>query len=457
MSTTVNYEDPRFGQVESDKQQAMTELEQTYSGIIGDADQYYQAQIDASKQWADTQSQLQQEQTDFTIEQIEQQKQQAAKDYTKEQSGAYVDWQKQSNQYGVEAERQAAAGLAGTGFSESSQVSMYNTYQNRVATARESYNQAVLNYNNSIKEARLQNNSVLAEIAYQALQTQLELSLEGFQYKNNLILEQANKKLEVDNMYYNRYQDVLNQINTENAMAEEIRQFELNYELQTKQYEESIRQFELEYEQRIKEFDESIRQFDEEIARLKKKDEQEYQLQIKQLELQKQQLAEQKRQANLSYSAQMAQLKEEQRQFDLQYEAQQAAIAKTESSSTGSSGSVTSSGAKANTKTYAVDTPYYRGNLNGDVGKYGAMSNGYQPKGISGHGTLSDSGKVVKVSTTVKYGANAGKSMNLTQTVWRAQDGTYWYWEGRENKYKQLDNITDEGGRTTGIGWKTTK
>ena len=184
----INYEDERFGQVESDKQQAMTELEQSYAGIIGDADQYYQAQIDASKQWADKQQQLQQEQTDFTIEQIEQQKQQAAKDYTKEQSGAYVDWKKQSNQYGVAAEQQAAAGMAGTGFSESSQVSMYNTYQSRVATARESYNQAVLNYNNSIKEARLQNNSVLAEIAYQALQQQLELSLQGFQYKNQLIL-----------------------------------------------------------------------------------------------------------------------------------------------------------------------------------------------------------------------------------------------------------------------------
>ena len=31
---------------------------------------------------------------------------------------------------------------------ESSKVSMYNTYQNRVATARDSYNRAVLNYNN---------------------------------------------------------------------------------------------------------------------------------------------------------------------------------------------------------------------------------------------------------------------------------------------------------------------
>lgn len=276
----VNYDDERFTQVEADKNAALTDIEKTYGGMIGESGKFYQEQIDATKQWADKQSQLQQEQTDFTIEQIEQQKAQAQKDYTKEQSGAYVDWRKQSNQYGTEAEKMASQGLTNTGFSESSQVSMYNTYQNRVSTARESYNQAVLNYNNAIKDARLQNNAALAEIAYQALQQQLELSLQGFQYKNNLILEQTNKKLEVDQMYYSRYQDVLEQINHENALAEQVRQFNENYALQVKEYEEGIRQF------------------NEEIARLKKKDEEENAMAIKELELKKKQLEEEQRQFN---------------------------------------------------------------------------------------------------------------------------------------------------------------
>lgn len=249
----VNYEDERFTQVESDKQQALTEIEKTYGkqnadgtytgGMIGSVDKYYQDQINASKDWADKQIQLQQEQTDLAVEQIEQQKEQAQKDYIKEQSGAYVDWRKQSNQYGVEAEKMAAQGLANTGYSESAQVSMYNTYQNRVATARESYNLAVQNYNLAIKDAQMQNNAALAEIAYQALQQQLELSLQGFQYKNQLILEQASKKTEIDNTFYNRYLDVLNQINTENAMAEEIRQYNESLALQKAQLAEEKRQF----------------------------------------------------------------------------------------------------------------------------------------------------------------------------------------------------------------------
>jgi TolA-binding protein len=85
-------------------------------------------------------------------------------------------------------------------------------------------------------------------------------------------------------MYYNRYQDVLAQINHENAMAEQIRQFNQEYEM------------------RVKEYEEGIRQFNEEIARLKEKDEKEYQLQIQELELKKKQLQEEKRQ----FDAQMA-------------------------------------------------------------------------------------------------------------------------------------------------------
>lgn len=248
----VNYNDERFEQVESAKNQALNNINNTYNSMINQSDQYYQAQIDAAKEYGQTQQELQQQQTDFAIEQVNQQKEQAEKDYKKEQSGAYVDWQKQSNAYGANAEQMAASGLAGTGYSESSQVSMYNTYQNRVATARESYNKAILNYDNAIKDAILQNNAKLAEIAYQALQTQLELSLEGFQYKNNLVLEQVNAQQTIDNEYYDRWLNVLNQINTENALAEEKRQFEA-------QMAEEKRQFDMQMAEEKRQYNESLK------------------------------------------------------------------------------------------------------------------------------------------------------------------------------------------------------
>ena len=407
----INYDDERFTQVEADKQQAMTDLENTYSGMIGESDKYYQAQIDASKQWATTQGQLQQEQTDFAIEQIEQQKDQAHKDYVKEQSGAYVDWQKQSNQYGVAAEQQAAAGMAGTGFSESSQVSMYNTYQNRVATARESYNQAILNYNNAIKDARLQNNSVLAEIAYQSLQQQLALSLEGFQYKNNLILEQANKKVEVDNMYYNRYLDVLNQINTENAMAEDIRQYEQNYAFSVQQfneevrqfnqqYAESVRQFNQEYDLKQKEYQEGIRQFNEEIARLKKKDAQEYEMEIATLELNKKKLEQEQKQWEKEMELKQQQLEEEKRQFD-----EQMASQKAKSSSSGGGGS-----GKSGSATVKASTANVTSNSAANIDSKSVLNLGYGPISASNLASKVQDGsvKATQNGNTITF-SNTGK------------------------------------------------
>lgn len=442
----INYDDERFKQVESGKQQALTDVENTYSGMIGETDKYYQAQIDASKEWANTQQQLQQDNTDFAIEQIEQQKAQANKDYTKEQAGAYTDWQKESNKYGVNAEQMASSGLANTGYSESSQVAMYNTYQNRVATARESYNNAVLNYNNAIKDAQLQNNSALAEIAYTALQQQLELSLQGFQYKNQLIIEQANKKQEIDNTYYNRYQDVLSQMNQENAMAEEIRQYNESMKFQREQFTEEKRQFEQSYALEIKQFDENIRQFDTEMERLKKKDAQEHAMEIQRLELQKKQMEQAKLEAERDYQLKQKQLQMQQEQFDKEYKLSQQQLAQKTSTSKISS-AVDKAVSNASSK-YKVNTPYYQGELSSDAKKYGTMANGYQPNGIIGHGNVKKTGDKIQVDTKTLEGV----AKTVTQNVWKTSDNKLWYWEGRENQYKEIKPFTKQKGTSQGGG-----
>lgn len=361
-SYTINYNDKQFQEVEKDKNQAIKDNNKLYNNMINQSDSFYDKQIEASKEWADKQQQIQQEQTDFIIEKVEQNKEQAEKDYIKEQSGAYVDWQKQSNQYGANAEQQASQGMTHTGYSESSQVSMYNTYQNRVATARESFNKAILDYDNAIKEAQLANNAKLAEIAYEALQKQLELALQGFQYKNELLQNQANKKFEIEQHYYNRYLGVLNQLNTENALAENIRQYEENKKLQEKQLEEEKRQF----------------------------------------------------------------------NETMKYNREQSRAAR---ASTTTSGGSSYSFANSNTNAEVV-TDYYSGSKNPDC-KYGTFKttdkngNRYQPNNVGGK-KLSKSGLTIE---------NNG----VTQNVWKSTDGKYYYWEGRQNKYIQMDSRTVNG------------
>jgi hypothetical protein len=209
--------------------------EKLYDKMISESEKYTDKQISAVKDYEKKQTDIQNEQTDFAIEKINQQKDQLESDYIKEQSGAYKDWQKQSNPYGANAEAMAAQGMANSGYSESSQVSMYNTYQNRVATAREAYSRAVLNYDNAITEARLQNSSKLAEIAYQSLSKQLELSLSGFQYKNTLIKEKAQVSSDISMDYWTKYKDMLYQINSQEELkikkeAQKLDEEEFEYE-----------------------------------------------------------------------------------------------------------------------------------------------------------------------------------------------------------------------------------
>ena len=325
MNYDINYDDPKFKNVESQKQAALTENNNTYDNMINQSDKYYQDQINAVKDYGKQQQEIQQANTDFAIEQINQQKDQAAKDYKKEQSGAYVDWQKQSNQYGANAEQQAAQGLNNTGYSESSQVSMYNTYQNRVATARESFNKAILNYDNAIKDAQLQNNSKLAEIAFNTLQTQLELNLQGFQYKNQLILDKVAQNRSIDSEYYSRYQDVLKQMNTENTMKEQIRQYNQNFAQQEKEYQEGIRQFNTQMEY------------------YKQKDAKEYAYKIKQLE-------EQKRQFEQEYTLKKKQMEQSQAQWQAEYNLAKKKTSSSGSRSTASVKKNTTKSVKKNTK-----------------------------------------------------------------------------------------------------------
>ncbi len=236
----VNYSDDRLVAVEREENKATTELNKTYNDMIAQSNSYYQAQIDASKQYADKQAQVQQEKTDFAIEKIEQQKDQAEKDYTREQSGAYVDWQKESNRYGANAEQMASNGFVASGYGESSQVSMFNTYQNRVATARDVHNRAMLNYDNNIQEAKLQNDSILAEIYANAYKEQSALALQQFQYHNQLVTEKLEKKTQLQQIYHQQYQDVLDQINQEKALAEQIRQYNLSLAEERRQYNQSM-------------------------------------------------------------------------------------------------------------------------------------------------------------------------------------------------------------------------
>ena len=429
MATTPNYDidynDERLTSVTTQQQEALTNNSQTFDNMIGGVDSQYQGIADTIQSNADKMAQVQQENTDFQIQQIEQQKQQAQKDYTKEQSGSYVDWQKQSNQYGANAEQMASQGMQGSGYSESSKVSMFNTYQNRVAIAREGLQKTMMNYDNNIQQAILQNNSALAQIYSEASMKQAELLLEGFQYKNTLVLEKANKEMEMKQFYSNEYQNVLNQMNTENALAESVRQYNENIALEREQMAQA--QARWEEEQRV-----AQERWQKEYELAKTEAERQALIQEREMQIRE---AEEKRNSEM-YS-----------------------IAKQNAGSGGSGGNGGNGGItseidkQGNTKTADTKaTTNQFGNSKDTIKKKDYyFSNGYQPRYVNDI-KLDDTG----IETSDILNESTIKALGITgkQSVWKAGD-RYYIWIGKEKAYKDVTSMAKDIGKAgKGIsGW----
>ena len=246
-SYTVNYNDDRFNKVEQEKQSELDKYNQKYDQLINERNDFTNQQQQLVNQWQQTQDKIANDNLNFQKELYEQQKQKAEEEYQKEAKASYIDYQKEVDKYGVSRENVVSNGLSNSGYSESSKVDMYNTYQNRVASARSSLNDAKLEFDNAIKEATLTNNAQLAENALTALQQKLQIALEGFNYKTEQENNRLNWNYTINDTYYNRYQDVEDQINYENQQAEAIRQWNEQMAFQKQQAELTQQQWEKEY------------------------------------------------------------------------------------------------------------------------------------------------------------------------------------------------------------------
>jgi hypothetical protein len=221
------------------------------------------------------------------------------------------------------------------------------------------------------------------------------------------------KKTEAQNTYHNYYQDVLNQINTENAMAEQIRQFNEQQALEKKKYDEDVRQYNATFK-------------------------------------------EQQRQYNQTYALQQKQFEEDKRQFNESLKASKTSSSGGgggssrsyssggSSSKSSSKSSSSSSGAKiTKTKTTSSPKTSSKTNVTADSKKagqlYGVCSNGYQPKGLVVNGK--DYGKLTMTSATTKVKNKNGKIVD--QHIWKTSNGVKYIWDGQSGKYTPYSVITN--------------
>lgn len=231
----VNYDDKRFKNVENEKQNELNRYNETYDNLINERNNFTKEQQDMVDRWESTQKDIANKNIDYQKDLIEQQRKKAEQAYQNEAKSSYIDYQKEVDKYGVSRENVVNNGLSNSGYAESSKVDMYNTYQNRLGTARKSMQDAGIEFDNAIRQAQLSNDETLAQNALKALQEKLNIALEGFNYKSEQENNRMNWNYNINNNYYNRYKDVESQINYENETAEKIRQYNENMAYQKEQ------------------------------------------------------------------------------------------------------------------------------------------------------------------------------------------------------------------------------
>ena len=188
-----------------------------------DLEQKYANNINQQNEWLNESEKIQNEQIDAntkqTLNEIEQQRKYTQQDFNKEARGAYQDYKNLVNPYGVQAENIYSNGLGNSGYSETSKLNAYNTYQNRYATARESTDRLMEDFNNQMTQAQLEGNRELAQVALNKLQTQMDNLWNQLNFDSSLAQNKVNYNQWLDEFNYQKQQDEI-----ANAFARE--QFE---------------------------------------------------------------------------------------------------------------------------------------------------------------------------------------------------------------------------------------
>lgn len=240
-------EDERLAQIEKAKLEAINQSNDTYNQMHQDNQSLLDQQTNYAEQYEQTQNEALDKQLDFYKQNIEQQKKKAQQNYETESRRAENDYVAYNNPYGYQAEMMASKGQLQSGISQTSQLGSYNAYQNRLATANKTMQDAFTQYDLDMNEAIINNDVQKAQNALAKLEMILGYTQNFYDTKNTITQNQLSNNQALDESYHGRYMDMVNQINTEKQREEAIRQFETQMAYQKERDKVADEQWQKEY------------------------------------------------------------------------------------------------------------------------------------------------------------------------------------------------------------------
>lgn len=147
-------------------------------------------------------------QTQMNIDALEKNKAEVDQQANKVNQGLYTEYKKATNPYGVNAEQLYARGLGNSGYAETTQTNLYNTYQKNVTDTVNNAQKLKSDFDFQINQARQTGDITLAQNALQIYMQKMQLLTQEYELRNNR-----------EQYLYQKEQDALAQNNWEKEFA----------------------------------------------------------------------------------------------------------------------------------------------------------------------------------------------------------------------------------------------
>lgn len=147
-------------------------------------------------------------QTELNVAELQRNKEDIDKDVDKTNKALYSEYRKQSNPYGANAENLASRGLGNSGYAETTQTNLYNTYQKNITDTLSNARKLKSDFDFQIQKARETGNITLAQNTLDIYKQKMQLLTEEYELKNNR-----------EQFLYKKSQDALSQANWEKEWA----------------------------------------------------------------------------------------------------------------------------------------------------------------------------------------------------------------------------------------------
>ena len=160
-------------------------------------------------------------QTALNVAELERNKQEIDKDVDKTNKALYAEYRKATNPYGQNAENLASQGLANSGYAETTQTNLFNTYQKNVTDTLNNARTLKSDFDFQISKARQTGDITLAQNALAIYNQKMQLLTQEYELRNNR-----------EQFLYQKDQDRLAQTNWEKEYAMQQNQWQQTFDYQ---------------------------------------------------------------------------------------------------------------------------------------------------------------------------------------------------------------------------------